>query len=130
MENTMRNNKKEPVNINNDSNQNVATDETISNLFFTNVSEEAEDNTTNVKSEDKTTDIKVETSIEDNGNYKVNASAEKVEENVVTLELFENKFAGIDDIFLHPTNVPEKSVTFGQVANNFSGISPLKLLQL
>lgn len=78
----MRNNKKEPVNINNDSNQNVATDEAISNLFFTNVSDEAENNTTNVKSEDKTTDIKVETSIEDNGNYKVNASAEKVEENV------------------------------------------------
>ena len=91
----MRNNKKEPVNINNDSNQNVATDETISNLFFTNVSEEAEDNTTNVKSEDKTTDIKsedettdieVETSIEDNGNYKVNASAEKVEENVTDVK--------------------------------------------
>ena len=62
----MRNNKKEPVNINNDSNQNVATDEAISNLFFANVSEEVEDNTTNVKPEDKTTDIKVETSIEDN----------------------------------------------------------------
>ena len=43
MENTMKNNKKEPVNINNDSNQNVATDEAISNLFFTNVSDEAED---------------------------------------------------------------------------------------
>ena len=39
----MRNNKKEPVNINNDSNQNVATDEAISNLFFANVSEEVED---------------------------------------------------------------------------------------
>ena len=77
----MRNNKKEPVNINNDSNQNVATDETISNLFFTNVSEEAEDNTTNVKSEDKTTDIKVETSIEDNGNNKTNAQIDKVEDN-------------------------------------------------
>lgn len=77
----MRNNKKEPVNINNDSNQNVATDAAISNLFFTNVSEEAEDNTTNVKSEDKTTDIKVETSIEDNGNNKTNAQIDKVEDN-------------------------------------------------
>ena len=77
----MRNNKKEPVNINNDSNQNVATDETISNLFFTNVSEEAEGNTTNVKSEDETTDIKVETSIEDNGNNKTNAQIDKVEDN-------------------------------------------------
>lgn len=82
----MRNNKKEPVNINNDSNQNVATDEAISNLFFTNVSDEAEDNTTNVKSEDKTTDIKVETSIEDNGNYKVNASTEKAKENVTDVK--------------------------------------------
>lgn len=81
MENTMRNNKKEPVNINNDSNQNVATDAAISNLFFTNVSEEAEDNTTNVKSEDKTTDIKVETSIEDNSNNKTNAQIDKVEDN-------------------------------------------------
>ena len=77
----MRNNKKEPVNINNDSNQNVATDAAISNLFFTNVSEEAEDNTTNVKSEDKTTDIKVETSIEDNSNNKTNAQIDKVEDN-------------------------------------------------
>lgn len=77
----MRNNKKEPVNINNDSNQNVATDAAISNLFFTNVSEEAEYNTTNVKSEDKTTDIKVETSIEDNSNNKTNAQIDKVEDN-------------------------------------------------
>lgn len=73
----MRNNKKEPVNINNDSKPDISTDEAISNLFFTNVSDE----TASKKSEDNTTDIKVEASIEDNGNDKINASAEKNEDN-------------------------------------------------
>ena len=78
----MRNNKKEPVNINNDSKPDISTDEAISNLFFTNVSDE----TVSEKSEDNTTAVKVEASIEDNNNNnnnndKVNASAEKNEDN-------------------------------------------------
>lgn len=86
MENTMKNNKKEPANINNDSKQNIPTDEAISNLFFTNVSNETQDNTTDLKSEDSTTDVKSETSVEDNVNNKVKASAEKVEENVTDVK--------------------------------------------
>ena len=86
MENTMKNNKKEPININNDSKQNIPTDEAISNLFFTNVSNETQDNTTDLKSEDSTTDVKSETSVEDNVNNKVKASAEKVEENVTDVK--------------------------------------------
>ena len=83
MENTMKNNKKEPANINNDSKQNIPTDEAISNLFFTNVS----DKTSTIKSEDNTTDAKSETSIEDNTNDNVNASAEKVEENITDVKV-------------------------------------------
>ncbi|MDY6328113.1 MAG: hypothetical protein SPL51_01375 [Lachnospiraceae bacterium] len=79
----MKNNKKEPININNDSKQNVATDEAISNLFFTNVSDE----TSSIKSEDSTNDVKSETSVEDKGNDKVNTSAEKVEENVTDVKV-------------------------------------------
>ncbi|MDD6293897.1 MAG: hypothetical protein PUA71_08820 [Eubacteriales bacterium] len=82
----MKNNKKEPANINNDSKQNIPTDEAISNLFFTNVSNETQDNTTDLKSEDSTTDLKSETSVEDNVNNKVKASAEKVEENVTDVK--------------------------------------------
>ena len=79
----MKNNKKEPININNDSKQNVATDEAISNLFFTNVSDE----TSSIKSEDSTNDVKSETSVEDKGNDRVNTSAEKVEENVTDVKV-------------------------------------------
>ena len=86
MENTMKNNKKEPANINNDSKQNIPTDEAISNLFFTNVSNETQDNTTDLKSEDSTTDVKSETSVEDNVNNKVKVSAKKVEENVTDVK--------------------------------------------
>ncbi|MDY2607928.1 MAG: hypothetical protein SOV90_08440 [Lachnospiraceae bacterium] len=82
----MKNNKKEPANINNDSKQNIPTDEAISNLFFTNVSNKTQDNTTDLKSEDSTTDLKSETSVEDNVNNKVKASAEKVEENVTDVK--------------------------------------------